>query len=99
MADQPISHRRPTYARYHARQRRRGGRIAALQARIAELEAQAGAYRALQATAPSERLNTLLAVSAALLVTHEIEAIVDNVESTGYATTFLRQMEDVLGLR
>src|SRR5262245_20576594 len=54
---------------------RRGTRIAALQARLAELEVQVGAQRALQAATPSERLNTLLAVSAALLVTHDIEAI------------------------
>jgi two-component system NtrC family sensor kinase len=76
MANRPYSDRRPAHARYLARHRRRGGRIAALQARVAELESQAAAYRALQAAAPSERLNTLLAVSAALLVTHEIEAIV-----------------------
>jgi two-component system NtrC family sensor kinase len=39
------------------------------------LEAQLAAQRALQLALPSERLNTLLAVSAALLVTHELEAI------------------------
>jgi two-component system NtrC family sensor kinase len=46
-----------------------------LYARVAELEAQIGAQRAFQAATPTERLNTLLAVSAALLVTHDIEAI------------------------
>jgi two-component system NtrC family sensor kinase len=66
----------PKRARYQARHSRRGGaQIAALQARVAELEAQAGAQRVLQAATPTERLNTLLAVSAALLVTHETEAI------------------------
>jgi two-component system NtrC family sensor kinase len=57
------------------RQQAQHNQIAALQARVAELEAQVGAQRALQITAPTERLNTLLAVSAALLVTHEIESI------------------------
>ena len=61
--------------RYQMRHNQRGTRIVALQARIAELEAQAGAQRVLQAATPTERLNTLLAVSAALLVTHDIEAI------------------------
>jgi two-component system NtrC family sensor kinase len=65
----------PKRARYHARRGQRGARIAALQARVAELEAQVGTQRVLQAATPTERLNTLLAVSAALLVTHEIEAI------------------------
>ncbi|MEO7912308.1 MAG: ATP-binding protein [Roseiflexaceae bacterium] len=68
--DQP-----PKRTRYQARRGRRGVRSAALQARVAELEAQIGTQRAFQAAAPSERLNTLLAVSAALLVTHDIEAI------------------------
>src|SRR5690349_20106007 len=62
-------------ARYQARRGRRSTHISALQTRVAELEAQAGSLRALHATAPTERLNTLLAVSAALLVTHDIEAI------------------------
>src|SRR4051794_1939403 len=64
-------------ARSQIRHHQRGIYIAALQARVAELEAQASAQRALQAAAPTERLNTLLAVSAALLVTHDIEAIMD----------------------
>jgi len=59
--------------RYQAQ--RGSAQITALQARVAELEAQAGAQRVLQATTPTERLNTLLSVSAALLVTHELEAI------------------------
>src|SRR5215213_9345463 len=67
----------PKRTRYQARRSRHAARIAALQARVAELEAQAGAHRALQAATPTERLNTLLAVSAALLVTHDIEAIMD----------------------
>jgi two-component system, NtrC family, sensor kinase len=66
---------RPKHARYQIRHNQRGTRIAALQARVAELEAQGGVQRAFQAAAPTERLNTLLAVSAALLVTHDIEAI------------------------
>src|SRR4029079_6763237 len=61
----------------HANQQEQISQITALQARVAELEAQAGAQRALQAAAPTERLNTLLAVSAALLVTHDIEALMD----------------------
>ena len=67
----PAPDQRPKRTRYQVRHNQRGARIAALQARVAELEAQVGAQRALQATAPTERLNTLLAVSAALLVTHD----------------------------
>src|SRR5512144_1453919 len=77
MADRPHSDRRPAHARYHARRRQRSRRIATLQARVAALESQAGAYRALQAAAPTERLNTLLAVSAALLGTHPLAASVN----------------------
>jgi len=65
----------PKRTRYQARRTQYGAHVAALQARVTELEAQAAAQRVLQATTPTERLNTLLAVSAALLVTHEIEAI------------------------
>ncbi|MDQ2996316.1 MAG: ATP-binding protein [Chloroflexota bacterium] len=65
----------PKRTRYQTQRGRRGARIAALQARVAELEAQAGAHSTLQSATPTERINTLLAVSAALLVTHEIEAI------------------------
>jgi two-component system, NtrC family, sensor kinase len=75
MPKRPDPAQRPKHARYQIRHNQRGTRIAALQARVAELEAQVGAQRAFQAAAPTERLNTLLAVSAALLVTHDIEAI------------------------
>jgi two-component system NtrC family sensor kinase len=71
----PAPAQHPKRTRYQMRRGQHGARIAALQARVAELEAQAGAQRALQAATPTERLNTLLSVSAALLVTHEIEAI------------------------
>jgi two-component system, NtrC family, sensor kinase len=62
-------------AHYQLWRGRRGAHTAALHARVAELEAQIGVQRAIQAATPTERLNTLLAVSAALLVTHDIEAI------------------------
>src|SRR5262245_47264604 len=42
---------------------------------IAELESQRVGYRELPAASPEARLNILLAISAALLVTHEIAAI------------------------
>src|SRR5690349_12482152 len=71
----PARDQRLRRAHYQARRGLRGSHIAALQARVAELEAQSWSQRALQAAAPTERLNTLLAVSAALLVTHDIEAI------------------------
>jgi two-component system NtrC family sensor kinase len=73
----PAPDQQPKRARFQAQRTRRGTRIAALQARVAELEAQAAAQRILQTATPTERLNTLLAVSAALLVTHDIEAIMD----------------------
>lgn len=50
-------------------------RQAELEARIAELEAQLAAQRVVQTAAPSARLNTLLSISAALLVTRELETI------------------------
>jgi two-component system, NtrC family, sensor kinase len=75
MPKQPAPDQRHKRTRYQIWHNQRGARIAALQARVAELEAQVGAPRALQAAAPTERLNTLLAVSAALLVAHDIEAI------------------------
>src|SRR5437763_815900 len=43
-------------------------RVARLKARIAELEAQVATQRTLQSATPTARLNTLLSVSAALLV-------------------------------
>lgn len=49
--------------------------VAALQAQIASLEAQLNAQRRLPH--PGDRLNMLLAVSAALLVTHERDALLD----------------------
>ncbi len=73
MPESPAPDQHPKRARYQARRGRRGARIAALHARVAELEAQAGIQRVL----PTERLNTLLAVSAALLVTHDTEAIMN----------------------
>jgi two-component system, NtrC family, sensor kinase len=75
MPKQLASDRRSKQARYQLWRGRRGAHTAALYARVAELEAQIGAQRAFQAATPTERLNTLLAVSAALLVTHDIEAI------------------------
>lgn len=75
MPKQPHPDQRTKRTRYLARHNQRGTHIAALRARMAELEAQVGVQRALQAAEPTERLNTLLAVSAALLVTHDIEAI------------------------
>jgi two-component system NtrC family sensor kinase len=44
--------------------------------RMARLEAQIEANRAIQAASPSGRLETLLSISAALLVTHEVDAII-----------------------
>src|SRR5215211_1525441 len=75
MPELPAPDHHPKRAHYQALRGRRGSRIAALQARVAELEAQASSQRALQAATPTERLNTLLAVSAALLVTHDTQAI------------------------
>jgi two-component system NtrC family sensor kinase len=49
--------------------------LAAAQARVAELEAQRAMVPSLRASDPSARLNTLLAVCAALLATHDLEAI------------------------
>jgi two-component system NtrC family sensor kinase len=43
--------------------------------RLERLEAQLAASRAIQPAAPAGRLDTLLAISAALLVTREVEAI------------------------
>ena len=67
-----------------------GQRVAELEAALAEaraadevksqrlerLEAQLGASRVMQTVSPSGRLDTLLALSAALLVTHEVAAII-----------------------
>jgi len=75
MPKQPAPDQQPKRVRFPAQHSRRDAQIAALQARVIELEAQVGSQRMLQATTPTERLNTLLAVSAALLVTHDIEAI------------------------
>jgi two-component system NtrC family sensor kinase len=44
--------------------------------RMARLEAQIEANRAIQPASPSGRLDMLLSLSAALLVTHEVEAII-----------------------
>lgn len=52
-------------------------------ARAADLEAQLVAYRNLQTVSSSARLSMLLAISAALLVTHEIEAIMHLVVHEG----------------
>jgi two-component system NtrC family sensor kinase len=75
MPEPPESSRHRRHTQYQARRHRQHATFAALKARIANLEAQAAAQRSLQLTLPSERLNTLLAVSAALLVTHDLEAI------------------------
>jgi two-component system NtrC family sensor kinase len=50
-------------------------RDAACAGRIARLEAQLQASRAIQPSSSSGRLDTILAISAALLVTHDVEAV------------------------
>jgi two-component system NtrC family sensor kinase len=51
--------------------------LAALQAQVSALEAQLATQHTLQSATSTVRLNTLLTISAALLVTHEVEAILD----------------------
>ena len=60
-------------------------RVTRLKARIAELEAQVATQRTLQSATPTARLNTLLSVSAALLVTRELDAILRLVVSSAPA--------------
>lgn len=50
-------------------------RIAELEAQVANLKAQLAAQSRVQAATPSARLNMLLAISAVLLTTHEVESI------------------------
>ncbi|GAB4194194.1 MAG: GAF domain-containing sensor histidine kinase [Roseiflexaceae bacterium] len=52
-------------------------RIASLEGRVAELEAQINAYQRSSNFAAGGRLNILLSVSAALLVTHDLETILN----------------------
>jgi two-component system NtrC family sensor kinase len=49
--------------------------LTTLQAQISTLEAQLATQRTLQSATSTVRLNTLLTISAALLVTHELDAI------------------------
>lgn len=58
-------------------------RIAALERRIAELEAQVQTYRRTSNVAAGGRLDILLSVSAALLVTHDLEAILSLIVREG----------------
>lgn len=50
-------------------------RILELEARVAELETQVSAQGGLRSAKTNERLNTLLSISAALLVTHDTETL------------------------
>lgn len=65
--------RRRTRAR---RTERRLARIRALKARIDELEAQVSALQYNRRSTPDARLSALLSISAALLITHDLEAII-----------------------
>ncbi|MBK9941467.1 MAG: GAF domain-containing protein [Kouleothrix sp.] len=58
------------------RRHRREARLHALEQRVAELSLQVAAGRARRDVALSQRLDTLLAVCAALLVTHDRDAVV-----------------------
>ncbi|NWG21039.1 MAG: GAF domain-containing protein [Chloroflexi bacterium] len=59
----------------HGEVERLRAELAAAHARIAELEAQMSTMEASRAHLSSNRLNAILSISAALLVTHEIETI------------------------
>ena len=69
--NKPSSGRVRVFLRRYARQRR----ARALEQRVAELQAQLAAARAHQTAGFSQRLDTLLAISSALLITHEVDAI------------------------
>jgi two-component system, NtrC family, sensor kinase len=81
--------------------------IAALKACVADLEAQVATQRTLQSATSTARLNTLLAISSALLVTRELETVLHLVvreapalfPGASGALLYLLDQDDNLALR